>query len=308
VRFAWKKRGGGNVLLQFNAGGEWGPARGSGKPGYRYEAGPAPNPFVAEAIRISDHLPEQWEVVTRDLFADFGEFELSGLAITPGDGEFAAIDHLYLGRTPSDFDGCPKPVPQEPPYLVFDDQAEFVEQLTEGGGTATLDAADKQSGTASVRVTPDQRFTGALPWLGVKIRERPAPGEFRYLQFAWKKRGGERICLQLNHDGAWGPAADKPGKFRYDASAAADETYGAALRVDGRVPEDWVVVTRDLFADFGEFTLTGLALSPYDGEYAGFDRIYLARQPQDFDAIAPAAAIETASASAGQPADTSAGP
>ena len=42
---------------------------------------------------------------------------------------------------------------------------------------------------------------------------------------------------------------------------------------------DWAV---GCFIDFGEFTLTGLAFSPVDGQAALFDHIYLARQPEDF--------------------------
>jgi hypothetical protein len=45
------------------------------------------------------------------------------------------------------------------------------------------------------------------------------------------------------------------------------------------------VVTRDLFADFGEFTFTGLALSPVDGELALFDHIYLGASSADFDKL-----------------------
>lgn len=180
----------------------------------------------------------------------------------------------------------PPAPPAEQPLAVFEDQPEFVAALIEGGGTATLFADDKHAGTASVRVTPDQKFNAALPGLGVKIRENPQPGEYRYLRFAWKKVGGALICLQLNHDGLWGPAGDNPAKFRYDAGSGA-ESYGAAVRVDGALPAGWTVVTRDLFADFGEFTLTGLALSPQDGEAGLFDHIYLGRGPQDFDLVAP---------------------
>ena len=31
------------------------------------------------------------------------------------------------------------------------------------------------------------------------------------------------------------------------------------MRLDGSLPTGWSVITRDLYADFGEFTLTGLA-------------------------------------------------
>lgn len=176
--------------------------------------------------------------------------------------------------------------PMEKPLAVFEDQPEFVANLTEGGGQAALFGEEKYSGAASVKVTPDQRFNPALPGLNVKIREKPSPGEYRYLRFAWKKQGGQAICLQLNHDGLWGPAADKPGKFRYHAGPAG-EVYGGSVGVDANLPAGFVVVTRDLFADFGEFTLSGLALTPVDGEYALFDHIYLGTTPDDFELVKP---------------------
>ncbi len=174
----------------------------------------------------------------------------------------------------------------EKPLAIFEDQAEFVANLKDGGGTATLFDGEKYSGAASVKVTPDQRFNPALPGLGVKIREKPGPGEFRYLQFAWKKQGGGAICLQLNHDGQWGPTGDKPAKFRYHAGGGG-ECFGASLGLDANLPAGFTLVTRDLFADFGEFTLTGLALSPIDGDYALFDHIYLGATPEDFNLVKP---------------------
>lgn len=287
LRFAWKKRGGANILLQMAANGAFGPQRGAAGPSYRYEAGPSQNPFNAAAVKLDEKLPAEWTVVTRDLFADFGAFHLDGLALTASDGEAALFDQIYLARTADDLKGCPSPAPGQPPLAVFEDQPEFASNLTQGDGTATLATDDKYSGAASVKVTPDQRFNPSLPGLGVKIREKPGPGEYRYLQFAWKKQGGQRICLQLNHDGQWGPQAGQPGKFRYDAGPGEGESYGAALRIDPNLPSTFVVVTRDLFADFGEFTLTGLALSPQDGDYALFDHIYLGREPRDFEVVKP---------------------
>lgn len=287
LRFAWKKRGGANILLQMAANGAFGPQRGAAGPSFRYEAGLSQNPFNAAAVRIDEKLPAEWTVVTRDLFADFGAFHLDGLALTASDGEAALFDQIYLARTADDLKGCPSPAPGQPPLAVFEDQPEFASNLTQGGGTATLATNDKYSGAASVKVTPDQRFNPALSGLGVKIREKPGAGEYRYLQFAWKKQGGQRICLQLNHDGQWGPQAGKPGKFRYDAGPGEGESFGAALRIDQNLPSSFVLVTRDLFADFGEFTLTGLALSPQDGDFALFDHIYLGREPRDFEAVKP---------------------
>ena len=125
--------------------------------------------------------------------------------------------------------------PVEKPLAIFEDQAEFVANLNQGGGQASLFVDEKYSGAASIKVTPDQRFNPALPGLGLKIRENPGPGEFRYLQFAWKKQGGTSICLQLNHDGQWGPAGDKPAKFRYHAGPG-PECFGASTVVDANLP------------------------------------------------------------------------
>ena len=176
--------------------------------------------------------------------------------------------------------------PAEKPLAVFEDQVKFLANLTEGDGQASLIADQKYSGLASIKVTPNQRFNPALPGLNVKIREFPAPGEYRYVQFAWKKQGGQAICLQLNHDGKWGPdAADKP-KFRYHAGPVSD-VFGGSVAVDANVPAEFTVVTRDLFADFGEFTLSGLALSAVDGEFGLWDHIYLGTQPEDFELVKP---------------------
>ena len=71
-------------------------------------------------------------------------------------------------------------------------------------------------------MTPDQKFNPKLPNLGVKIRENPGPGEYRYIQFAWQKAQGNTICLQLAHDGKFGPgsgAGREGAKFRYHAGS-----------------------------------------------------------------------------------------
>jgi hypothetical protein len=174
----------------------------------------------------------------------------------------------------------------EPPLRIFEDEEEFAMRLDQGGGQIRLEGGEKYSGSASVRVTPDQRFNPALPGLGVKIRKDPGPGEYRYLRFVWKKQGGNQVCLQLNHDGQWGPTPNGNGtKFRYHAGPG--DCYGASLRVAPRVPNRLTAVTRDLYADFGEFTLMGLALSPIDGQFAVFDHIYLGRTVDDLDSVKP---------------------
>ena len=54
---------------------------------------------------LNPKVPREWVIETRDLFADFkGPFNLTGVAITPMDGNFALIDGIYLGRTIEDLE------------------------------------------------------------------------------------------------------------------------------------------------------------------------------------------------------------
>ena len=179
-----------------------------------------------------------------------------------------------------------KPVAEQP-QVIFEDEPEFVATLTQGAGKVELDERQKYSGKAGLKITPDQKHQVPAAE-GIKIRENPGPGEFRYLRYAWRKQGGNSICLQLNHDGTWGPGGTgrEGAKFRYHAGPGG-ECYGASVVIDEKLPGKFAVVTRDLFADFGEFTLTGIAFSAVDGQAAFFDHLYLGRSIDDFTLLKP---------------------
>ena len=179
-----------------------------------------------------------------------------------------------------------EPPPASEPLAIFEDDEKFVSMLSKGEGLISLETLEKYSGNAAVKIIREQRYGESLPMLNVKIRENPGAGEYRFLRFAWKKKGGSSVCLQINHDGAFGPGGSgKPGaKFRYHAGPGG-ECYGASVIVGDKLPDEFVVVTRDLFADFGEFTFTGLGLAPVDGGYAVFDHLYLAHSPADLDKL-----------------------
>lgn len=82
--------------------------------------------------------------------------------------------------------------------------------------------------------------------------------------------------IELAGDGRW-PPADKP-LWRYYAGR--NRTGWAAVEVAPQAPDEWTVVTRDLWKDFGTFTLTGIAPTAIQGE-ALFDRIELLRSLDD---------------------------
>jgi S1-C subfamily serine protease len=140
-------------------------------------------------------------------------------------------------------------------------------------------------GTRSLRVAAGQKIE--LP-LGapVAIRERPKWGEYRFLRFAVRKQGAGRIAVTL------GSAPARNELARYDGGQG-EPVDGKSLRIwNEPLTDKWVVLTRDLYADFGATDWTSLSLACPDGEAAWFDHIYLARGPEDFKLITAAPSAE----------------
>ncbi len=90
---------------------------------------------------------------------------------------------------------------------------------------------------------------------------------------------GRELCWNWPATGA-GPRPIAPCGVYYSGQ----NTSGwAAVEVSPLAPRQWTVVTRDLWRDFGSFTLTGLAPTALGGE-ALFDRIELLRS---LDSVKP---------------------
>jgi hypothetical protein len=162
--------------------------------------------------------------------------------------------------------------------LFEDDDTPFIQHLTQGnetGSTASREEKERFSGLASVRITPQQRYNPNIPGWNHQIVEKPGPGQYRYLRFAWKKDGGRGIMVQLAFNGNWA--------YRYHAGI--NVVGWQSKEVSNQLPAEWTVVTRDLFADYGSFRLTGFALTPMDGTAGYFDHVYLARSLEDLERI-----------------------
>jgi hypothetical protein len=98
LRFAWKRTDGAAVMIQLHASNRW---------DQRYYAGQltanvqgwGPMKAIGEAV------PRDWELVTRDLFQDFGAITITGIAFTPMEGPGVGLfDYICLGRTIKDLD------------------------------------------------------------------------------------------------------------------------------------------------------------------------------------------------------------
>jgi hypothetical protein len=169
---------------------------------------------------------------------------------------------------------------------LFEDDADvLIPQLNNvsgEAGDAKRDDAEKFSGLCSLRVTPLQRYTPSVNGWAYPVAEKPAAGQYRYLRFAWKKDGGQGIMLQLS-----GHAGGQDWGHRYVAGTPS--VNWESLRVAEKMPAGWEVVTRDLFKDFGAFTVTGIAFTPMDGTAGYYDHLYLARTVEDLDRVTEAA-------------------
>lgn len=194
------------------------------------------------------------------------------------------------------------PVAAAPLLKIFEDDPSFPSYLYEGDAPNGLDRTDRYSGSVSLRVGRVQRFRTKMPNWSYKITEKPGEGQFRYLRYAWKKRGGTNILLQLTANGNFGPPRGAPGPaYRYEAGPSPNPFQASAVTVDSKLPVEWTVVTRDLFADFGEFALDGLALTTTDGDFALWDHVYLARSIADFKDCPPPAAATPAPVATASP-------
>ena len=178
--------------------------------------------------------------------------------------------------------------PLTDPYPLFEDEGRFVEvdqPAANGELLADLIANDRHSGQRSVRVAPKNRFRLELGRT-LSIRGNPEVGEFRYLRFAFRKFGSGRLCLELDREESAEPS------IRYDAGQGSP-SHGSALRVWGlELPSEWIVMTRDLFDDFGPGEINSLTLSVPDGQHALFDHIYLSRTETGFEGIVDAPSVE----------------
>jgi hypothetical protein len=82
--------------------------------------------------------------------------------------------------------------------------------------------------------------------------------------------------IELADNGGW-PSSDQPTRRYYSGK---NTTAWQATKVSARAPAKWTVITRDLWNDFGNFTLTGIAPTAMGGPVL-FDQIELLRKLGD---------------------------
>jgi hypothetical protein len=147
-------------------------------------------------------------------------------------------------------------------------------------GAAAMTTEDKYAGSRALKVTPSGRFRLELPEV-IRVRAQPKWGEARFVRLALRQRGGATVAVEFVDQQPRDPAAI----YIAGQPRLADVTAVAMWR--DNLPTDWVVITRDLFADFGNIDLKALIVSCPDGEAVLLDQIYLGRHPSDFERLKP---------------------
>lgn len=81
-------------------------------------------------------LPDQWIVMTRDVFGDFGDLDITGVILRTPDGQRARFDHIYFARAGEDF----QLLPQSPPPEITNQNArrELARTVLDRGHPATV--------------------------------------------------------------------------------------------------------------------------------------------------------------------------
>ena len=144
----------------------------------------------------------------------------------------------------------------------------------DAGSVVEVTEAESYSGSVSLMCTPSQSYNNVMAGWDFNIDDYP------YLTFAWKKAGGTGIMVQYAHDEAWA--------YRYFSGE--NVTGWAGEQLEDGIPEDWKVYTLDLVADFGGgWKMTGMALTPWNGDAGYYDFMILHSEPEPPSPVEPTA-------------------
>lgn len=186
---------------------------------------------------------------------------------------------LRVRVTPGDVMSTDIP-PTDNHVWLFNENADFLKHIgtLQEGCQLSISEDDVASGEKALRLTYKQAYSTHIPGWGFRITKKPRKGEYRYLRYAWKKVGGKQIMMQLVNSGSWG--------LRYAAGLNL-LNWKPAFQIQEDIPEEWEVVTRDLYEDFGnkDAVVTGIAFASANEGTALFDSIQLGRRKSDLKTI-----------------------
>jgi hypothetical protein len=127
-------------------------------------------------------------------------------------------------------------------------------------------------------------FGHAIPNWDFEIAENPKPGQYRYLQFAWKAASDKTTGMGLLLGRAWpgGGIAAIAGDVKWKEGVIVE------VKLAGKLPTEWTTVRIDLWAAAKGKPPRIQALSlMVNGGGALFDQIVLSRSLEDLDKLKP---------------------
>lgn len=172
--------------------------------------------------------------------------------------------------------------------LVLTDDPGF-QELVRQKSNLISECEGSPSGETCLQVSSRNFYEKSIEGWNFPIKQKPvSENEFRYMLFAWKQQGGKSMIMQLANSGKWGTAlsyaAGKPGNTYYK------------IDVSPQSPSEWNVIVRDVYQDMivsqfeknfthnnalRKLVITGIALTPWDGEYGMWDKIILGTDPDE---------------------------
>lgn len=170
-------------------------------------------------------------------------------------------------------------------FVVIDGKKsvdDILPKLTNGAGQAKLEKndvyKDDDDGKAALLVVGSggdgQKFNPNMPDWQLEVVKNPTKkNQFRYITFAWKKKGGTGIQLQLHWTtNSWG--------HRYH-SGVNEKNWNPSIQLDKNLPKDWKVYTRDLVEDWDEGVMTGIAFTAWSLDHGIWDHVVFHQQKDD---------------------------
>jgi hypothetical protein len=176
----------------------------------------------------------------------------------------------------------PDVIAKKPVAVLFDEGDDLKDCLVTGplsfrfegafsGGRCLALAAN---GKAAAPFQPP--FGHVIPNWDFEIVEKPAPGQYRWLQFSWRALSPEARAMTL---GLWG--ANYGERALFHAGEPAREEGSILRKIADRPPAQWETVRVDLWEFYKKpVRLRSMSLACTGGAVA-FDRIILGREEKD---------------------------
>jgi hypothetical protein len=183
----------------------------------------------------------------------------------------------------------PDVVAKRPLAILFDEKEAEMKSLNYPGRPFAFKYDDAYSGGKSMSLTAAGNtganyippFGHVIPNWDFEIVEKPEPGQYRYLQFAWKALSPQTTGITFLIGRAWpgGGFAFTAGKYKWNEGVLVEK------KITDTPPQKWEVVRVDLWDMHKKpIRLQSISIGT-EGGGAAYDQIVLGRTEADLPPI-----------------------